>query len=108
MSPTRVASVTLAPGRRGCPWLSRVEGAVEPRASRWRDLESIVGGQHVFSSAVGLQGFCGVDILRQLRFASHHRPLFPLVMLQLRGDEASLIMTYSHRLPCQHVRLRLF
>lgn len=36
--PTWVASVFLAPGRRGCPWLSRVEGAVEPRASRWGGL----------------------------------------------------------------------
>ena len=72
---------------RGCPWLSRVTGAVEQRAGRWRDLESVMGGQHVFSSAVGLQGFCGVDILRQLRFASHHRPLFPLVMLQLSDRE---------------------
>lgn len=51
-------------------------------------LESIVSGQHVFSSAVGLQGFCGVDILRQLRFASHHRPLLPLLVLQLGRDGA--------------------
>lgn len=65
-----------------------VGGAVEPRAGRWWDLESVVGGQHVFSSAVGLQGFCGVDILRQLRFTSHHRPLFPLVMLQLSRRRA--------------------
>lgn len=46
-----------------------------------------MGGQHLFSSAVGLQGFCGVDILRQLRFASHHGPLFPLAMLQLSDGE---------------------
>lgn len=45
-----------------------------------------MSGQHVFSSAVGLQGFCGVDILRQLRLAPHHRPLFPLLVLQLRGE----------------------
>lgn len=51
-----------------------------------RGLESVVSGQHVFSSAVGLQGFCGVDILRQLRFASHHRPLLPLLVLQLGRD----------------------
>ena len=67
--------------------MSRVEGAVESCASRWWDLESVVGGQHVFSSAVGLQGFCGVDILRQLRFTSHHGPLFPLVMLQLSDED---------------------
>ena len=76
-----------------------VGGAVEPRAGRWWDLESVVGGQHVFSSAVGLQGFCGVDILRQLRFASHHGPLFPLVMLQLRGDEAKFNYIAERRRP---------
>lgn len=86
-SPIWVTSLILVPGLKGCPWLLWVGRAVEPRAGRSWDLESIVGGQHVFSSAVGLQGFCGVDILRQLRFASHHRPLFPLVMLQLSGGE---------------------
>lgn len=54
------------------------------------DLESVVGGQHFFGSAVGLQGFCGVDILRQLRFASHQRALFPLVMLQLSGTGSEM------------------
>lgn len=62
-----------------------VAGATPARGGR-RGLESVVSGQHVFSSAVGLQGFCGVDILRQLRFASHHRPLLPLLVLQLGRD----------------------
>lgn len=62
-----------------------VQGSAQPAGCQ--DLESVVGGQHVFSSAVGLQGFCGVDILRQLRFASHHGSLFPLFMLQLSTEK---------------------
>lgn len=36
-----------------------------------RGLAAIVWGEHVLSAAVGLQGFDGVDILRQLRLAPH-------------------------------------
>lgn len=73
--------------------VNKMSMAVVGGRGRWWDLESVVGGQHFFSSAVGLQGFCGVDILRQLRLASHHGPLFLLFMLQLLmwGKKGGLI-----------------
>lgn len=43
------------------------------------DLKPIVGGDHVIGAAMGLQGFCGVDVLREIRLTPHHRPVFPLV-----------------------------
>lgn len=65
-----------------------------------------MSGQHVFSSAVGLQGFCGVDILRQLRLAPHHRPLFPLLVLQLRGETeegGSIMFPAAKQMVLKHV-----
>ena len=67
--------------------VNKMSMAVVGRGGSWWDLEPVVGGQHFFSSAVGLQGFCGVDILRQLRFASHHGPLLLLFMLQLEDGK---------------------
>jgi len=66
---------------------AKMSMAVEGRRGTWWGLESIMGGQHFFSSAVGLQGFCGVDILRQIRLAPHHGPLFSLFVLQLRDGQ---------------------
>lgn len=46
---------------------------------RGADLEPIAGSDHDVGSATGLQGFCGVDVLREIRLTPHHRPVFPLV-----------------------------
>lgn len=54
-----------------CAGVWSLESAGAKAEAEGRGLMPVVCSQHFFGAAMGLQGFHGVDILRQLRLASH-------------------------------------
>lgn len=54
------------------------------RMRAWGELVAGVVVERVFGAPVRLQGFCGVRVLRQIRFTPDERPLLPLFPRHLK------------------------
>lgn len=55
----------------------------KPENETFIRLVAVVVGEHVVGAPVRLQGFCGVRVLRKIRFTSDERTILPLISLHL-------------------------